>query len=388
VRGLISLIFLFTYWALLGQVNPKSNYIKDYYRKDGTHVQGHYRTEKNNTNTDNYSTKGNVNPYTGKPGWITPDGGTPNTNDYPETTIDIGNQNSQKEYSNVNSDGERYEGKFNSKGKKVITNSNGQEVFGLCKTCSDVIYKNDLEYHWYTPYSGIQKTKGASGGNLLDGEYLFYSESGNLVVKRAYKRGLDNGDCIVWDKSGNIKEKLHFINGVANYYWFINEEGYIVEWKGEMFKKGSLKLIRSSAGQLLEKSEVLEDWTFKVTTYYSSGMVKSLFTEGVVDDRYGDSFEYYEDGKIKFHGIFSDKGFRTGEWKWYNKDGTVESKEKYKYSCEKYEDGTTIKEEGSLMYDEISKTWIKGGKWREYDSYGNFKADVEYVMGELKTLNE
>ncbi|CAN1554666.1 hypothetical protein MCERH10_02338 [Caulobacteraceae bacterium] len=48
-------------------------YVKPYTRKDGTTVQGHYRSSPNSTTADNYSTRGNVNPYTGKPGTRDPD---------------------------------------------------------------------------------------------------------------------------------------------------------------------------------------------------------------------------------------------------------------------------------------------------------------------------
>lgn len=37
-------------------------------RRDGTYVSPHYRTSPNGSRTDNRSTKGNVNPYTGEPG--------------------------------------------------------------------------------------------------------------------------------------------------------------------------------------------------------------------------------------------------------------------------------------------------------------------------------
>lgn len=39
-----------------------------YTRDDGTYVQGHYRTRPNHSIYDNYSTKGNSNPWTGKKG--------------------------------------------------------------------------------------------------------------------------------------------------------------------------------------------------------------------------------------------------------------------------------------------------------------------------------
>ncbi len=43
-------------------------YVNGYYRSEGTYVQPYYRTRPNSTTLDNYSTKGNVNPYTGQPG--------------------------------------------------------------------------------------------------------------------------------------------------------------------------------------------------------------------------------------------------------------------------------------------------------------------------------
>jgi hypothetical protein len=42
--------------------------VRSYYKKDGTSVQSYRETNPNNTRLDNYSTKGNVNPYTGMPG--------------------------------------------------------------------------------------------------------------------------------------------------------------------------------------------------------------------------------------------------------------------------------------------------------------------------------
>jgi hypothetical protein len=51
-----------------GYVNPSSHYTNGYYRHDGTYVHGYHATDSNGTGTDNYSTKGNVNPWTGQPG--------------------------------------------------------------------------------------------------------------------------------------------------------------------------------------------------------------------------------------------------------------------------------------------------------------------------------
>lgn len=56
------------------QTNSKHVSVSGYYRSDGTYVQPYFRTAPNNTNQDNFSTQGNTNPYTGKAGWIEPDG--------------------------------------------------------------------------------------------------------------------------------------------------------------------------------------------------------------------------------------------------------------------------------------------------------------------------
>jgi hypothetical protein len=49
-------------------VNSASHSIKGHTTKDGKYVAPSHATNPNGTKTDNYSQKGNVNPYTGKEG--------------------------------------------------------------------------------------------------------------------------------------------------------------------------------------------------------------------------------------------------------------------------------------------------------------------------------
>jgi hypothetical protein len=51
-----------------GHVNPSNHSTHGYYRKDGTYVHPYHATNPNQTGRDNYSTKGNVNPWTRQPG--------------------------------------------------------------------------------------------------------------------------------------------------------------------------------------------------------------------------------------------------------------------------------------------------------------------------------
>ena len=47
--------------------------VKGYTRRStSTYVAPHYRTSPNRTRFDNWSTKGNFNPYTGKKGYVSP----------------------------------------------------------------------------------------------------------------------------------------------------------------------------------------------------------------------------------------------------------------------------------------------------------------------------
>lgn len=48
--------------------NPNIRYQEGYYRSNGTYVQPHMKTEKDNTNGNEFGTRGNTNPFTLKEG--------------------------------------------------------------------------------------------------------------------------------------------------------------------------------------------------------------------------------------------------------------------------------------------------------------------------------
>jgi hypothetical protein len=45
--------------------NPNSHYVQPHVSSNGGLVQGHYQTNPNSTQRDNYGTLGNTNPHTG-----------------------------------------------------------------------------------------------------------------------------------------------------------------------------------------------------------------------------------------------------------------------------------------------------------------------------------
>lgn len=68
MRTLIAVTLLIAAATASAQVH-----VRGYTKKDGTYVAPHERTAPNNTMLDNYSTKGNVNPYTGQRGTKEPE---------------------------------------------------------------------------------------------------------------------------------------------------------------------------------------------------------------------------------------------------------------------------------------------------------------------------
>lgn len=63
-RFVLGIVFL----CLASTTSFAAKHVNGYYKKDGTYVQPYYKSDPNGTPTDNYSFKGNINPYTGKEG--------------------------------------------------------------------------------------------------------------------------------------------------------------------------------------------------------------------------------------------------------------------------------------------------------------------------------
>lgn len=68
--------------AASGAVIAKDVYVDGYTKKDGTYVAPHHRSSPNNNQYDNYSAKGNSNPYTGQQGTVAPDNNPYDSNPY------------------------------------------------------------------------------------------------------------------------------------------------------------------------------------------------------------------------------------------------------------------------------------------------------------------
>ena len=57
---------------LIAQYSSAQKRTEGYTKKNGTYVAPHFKTKSNKSKHDNYSTKGNTNPFTGKKGTVDP----------------------------------------------------------------------------------------------------------------------------------------------------------------------------------------------------------------------------------------------------------------------------------------------------------------------------
>ena len=55
---------------LVSTIAIADTYVKGYFKSNGTYVQPHHRSDPDSSVSNNWSTKGNVNPYTGKAGTV------------------------------------------------------------------------------------------------------------------------------------------------------------------------------------------------------------------------------------------------------------------------------------------------------------------------------
>ena len=55
-------------YSTTSETNTDVRYQNSYIKSDGTYVDPHYKTNNNNTNSDNFSSKDNLNTYTGTTG--------------------------------------------------------------------------------------------------------------------------------------------------------------------------------------------------------------------------------------------------------------------------------------------------------------------------------
>ena len=286
-----------------------------------------------------------------------------------------------------------------------INYKNGIEIFNIYLGSEQPKFKEDKEYFWYTEFSKIKSTKGGSGGNLLNGNYKFFDENGNLLIDENYSMGLKDGDSKRWDKKGELTEINKYKEGESVYWKYHPEgdEGW-VEQIGQMLKAGWTKnsydkynnLIASQKTFIDEKSIIKKEKTKTSIYFRNSDQKKEEYTTLMMfnNSYIGEYVQYFENGNKKVYGKLFDPyengidkyigNIRDGEWKWYKENGELDSTEKYKAVVEYWENGN-LKNIYGQYFDEEENKWLKHGRFYSYNLDGKGIGKItEYEWGEVK----
>lgn len=276
-KGIITFFLLiFSLVFLICQTNPNHVWVNGYTRSNGTHVQGHWRTAPNHTNVDNFSTRGNVNPYTHEKGWVTPDGQeNPWEEDNELETVEIS----------------KYLG-------TSASNNNITDSYGKSYT----YYNTPNSHSSYNTTNSVFYSK----GNQVNVRQTFSTNS-NIEFR------INKGDIVkILDQS----EKEYYINGYGTDYWYKiehngrtgwvfgklieskNNEKTPMDWEGELLEiTGNNVNIRS------EPSTVIGKVQFQLNKYDKVEVIAKTKKQYPVTG-YGTDYWYYIKYNDKFGWVF------------------------------------------------------------------------------------
>lgn len=107
-------------------------------------------------------------------------------------------------------------GSLSSQTKVPLQHPTYDEEFTILKGESeDVKIHEDLEYFWYRSKE-VHHAIGVCPGDPLDGEYIAYYKSKQIMKKGAFKKGLKNGEWTYWDENGNVQKREHYKKGLLD----------------------------------------------------------------------------------------------------------------------------------------------------------------------------
>jgi len=151
VFSLLVSILLFVNSNLFSQT-----WVDGYFKKDGTYVPGHFKSNSNSTTWDNYSTKGNVNPFTSEKGYKDPYSTSKKSDLFNSNSYDYDLNKTQKKSNN-----DWNNSIWNNDVKvKDYFKSNGTEVESYYRTSTNnSLWDNYSTQGNYNPYTGKKGTK-------------------------------------------------------------------------------------------------------------------------------------------------------------------------------------------------------------------------------------
>jgi len=274
--------------------------------------------------------------------------------------------------------------------------------------------------YWKTYYpSGVMKSEGNRQNFLLDSIWIFYNDKGLKTESINYLYGKKNGYYFKYSNDTLLSKEMYLNDiqqGVSYYFYPTGNVNFEINYKdgakqGDAYEYSEdgilISIFEYRYGNIVDRERInrydnagLKNGTWK--EFYESGSVKSEITyeHGVIDgylkeyskegkitksERYLNGelvvvstdtvtneakaeikTQYYDSGKIKDSGSFTEKNIPIGIHREYNEDGTIKNSVTYDELGIKLSDGIE-NEEG-----------IKTGKWIYYYPNGQVASTGEY----------
>lgn len=191
-----------------------------------------------------------------------------------------------------------------------------------------------IDYH----QNGQVRYTGEFKNNEPLGEFLYYSEKGELTAKINYEKRKGKemqpqlSTCVLYSKDGKVIARGNYIDRKKHQQWeYFSENGGGLILK-ENYDNGLLTGIAVAYSPttqiIIEETEYLNGIkNGACNKYYDNGrpMVKMSYKNDKLDGNY---ISYYPNGIPKEEGMFKD-GIKIGEWKTYDMEENVVSVDIY-----------------------------------------------------------
>jgi len=191
---------------------------------------------------------------------------------------------------------------------------------------------------------------------LKQGVWKSYYPNGSIKIEESYKNDLLTGVYKEYTEDGNIKILLQYAKGM------------LIEEKDSVAMEIEIRNKYDSEGNLSYTGAFRKNVPVGIHRIYDP-------TGKVVN-----AFLYSELGTTLGEGILTNDGKKEGEWKYYDEDGSVQSKGSYTNNllngAWKYFYGT-----GNIEQEGVYKNGRANGLWQWYYKNGDLKREEEFYEG-------
>ena len=224
-----------------------------------------------------------------------------------------------------------------------------------------------------------ERINGYDSDKRKHGRWKWFYEDGLLKTEGVYKHGLKNGFFKEYDRSGNLKSIVKYIDGI------LQEEAAelaLLDRKRDYYPSGKVKVEATYRNGVPEgiRREFDEEGNVEKAFTFKNG---KLVAEGIIaanGQRQGFCKYYYPNGSLKSQGNFVDDT-RSGEWEFYHQNGVLEQKGSYNKNGQPDGLWKWYYSDGKLLREENYRNGLLDGLLTEYSPKGKIIVQGDYIDG-------